>query len=327
MSVLLVLALFAAFGAAGCGDSESSGGASSSGDTTAAADPKTSTIGLMVFDLKSAFAATQADTMRAMVEKVGGKLVVMDPSNDPAKQLRMAQDWLNQGKVDALVGSTVDITTFQPALDLAAEKGVPVVTLGFEPKKLQRGETVVTQDFKDWGVQIGTAIAKCVDERLGGKSEAVILDDVHRAGPIIPSLNSGFEEGFATNPGIELAAKPDAPDRLKSLQAMQDVLTAHPDVNAAVGSDDQVLGAMQALKAKGKDPKTDLCLVGTGGTPEGTEAMKSGDFYAVGDAQLSVIYDIALNAAWAQITNPDDPKYSAKIITTPYVMRYHQDAQ
>lgn len=323
LSILMVLALVAAFAAAGCGSSDDDDGGSSTADTTATANPKASKIGLMVLDLKNAFFATQADQVREMVEKEGGELVVMDPSGDPAKQLQIAQDWLNQGKVDALVGSTVDISTFQPALDLAVEKGVPVVTLGFEPEKLQPGETVVTQDFKDWGLQLGTAMAKCVDDRLGGKGEVVILDDVTRAGPIIPNLIAGLKEGLGTNAGAEIVSQPNAPDRLKSLQAVQNVLQAHPDVNVIVGtSDDAVLGGMQALKGAGKDPKTELCAAGTGGTPEGQEKLDSGEFYALGDAQLAKIYGIALDAAWAQIADLDDPKYSAQVVTTPYVVHY-----
>ncbi len=318
--VLLVMGLALAVGAAACGDSDDGGSGSAGGTTAADAgdEAKASKIGLMVLDLKNAFFADQVRTVREMVEREGGELVVLDPANDPARQLQLAQTWLTAGTVDAIIGSVVDVSTFQSVFDKAAEKGVPIVTLGFEPKAgLRSGQAVITQDFRDWGFQLGEAAARCVDERLGGRGEAVILDNVNVAGEIVPTLIAGQKEGLATVPGIEIVGQQDAPDRLRGLQVTQELLTAHPGINTVVTtSDDATLGALQALRSKGKDPKTELCLVATNGNDEARRLVESGDLWAYADTQLPLVYGSALEAAWALIANPDDPRYARQLIHT-----------
>jgi ribose transport system substrate-binding protein len=318
---VLVVGLVAALGVAGCGSSDGGGGTSTDASTSGSAKPHT--IGFLALSLQDQFGAQQAAQLRRLVEDAGDTFVVLDPSNDPGKQLQITEDALTAHKVDALIGSTVDINAFQPALDQAAEQGVPVVFLDKQPAHFQRGETLITQDFTDWGLQMGKAAARCVDDRLGGKGEAVVLDNVERSGDIIKRLIDGVKEGLATNPGVKVVAQPDAPDRLKTLQVMQDVLRVHPDVNVVLGAgDDPTLGAMQALEGAGKDA-TKLCLVGTGGTAEGEKAVKSGKFYAEVDIRLPYLYGVAVKTAKALIENPDDPAYSGKVVPTTIAMRYH----
>jgi ABC-type sugar transport system substrate-binding protein len=317
---LLALALALTLAVAACGDSDDGGsnGGGATATDAAGGSSRASKIGLMVLDLKNAFFADQVRVVREMVEREGGELVVLDPANDPARQLQIAQTWLNAGTVDAIIGSVVDVSTFQPVFDKASEKGVPIVTLGFEPTGgLRSGQAVITQDFRDWGYQLGEAAAQCVDQRLGGRGEAVILDNVHLAGEIVPTLIAGQKEGLATVPGVEVVAQQDAPDRLRGLQVTQELLTAHPGINTVVTtSDDATLGALQALRSKGKDPKTELCLAATNGNDEARRLVESGDIYAYADTQLPLVYGTALEAAWALVANPDDPRYARQLIHT-----------
>jgi len=321
---VLAIALAAAFAAAGCGSSSGGGAASSTGKTTAAAGSEPYTIGLLESDLKDQFNVQQVAQVKAMVAKVGGKVVVLDGQGDPAKQLQVAQDVLTAHHVDALLGSTVDLGAFQPALDQAASQGIPVVFLDKQPPRWQRGEALITQDFKDWGKQMGTAVGRCVTDRLGGNGQVVILDNIQRSGSIIAQLVAGIKEGVATNPSAQVVAQPNAPDRLTALQKMQDVLRAHPGVNAVLGAgDDATLGAMQALESAGKDA-TKLCIVGSGGTTEGSQMLQNGKFYATVDIRLPFVYGTALKAAWALIKNINDPQYSGKVVPTNVGMLYHK---
>jgi ribose transport system substrate-binding protein len=319
---LLVVGAVALLLVAGCGSSDDGDGGGSTTATSGTHKPVT--IGLMVFDTTEAFFKGQIDQVQRMVESHGDKLAVLDPAGDPTRQLQLAQDWLNAGKVDAIIGSTVDVNAFQPALDQAAEQAVPVVFLGFEPRQLKRAQATVTQDFKDWGVQIGEAAARCIDDRLGGSGEVAIIDNPGRPGPIVPTLLSGVKEGLATNPGARIVATANGfDDTLKSLQAIQTVRQAHPDVNVVVShTEASMLGALQAYKVAGIDPKR-VCLIGSGGTPQGEAALKSGDFYAQVDIRLPYIYGTVLRAAYALLKNPDDPAYSGRIVRTTVGMNYH----
>ncbi len=324
--LLGVLSVVVALFAAGCGDGGAqSTGAASSSRSGSSASKEPFTLGYMVFDLANAQYATQAEQVRRMVEAAGGRVVVADVHNDPAKQLQIAQDWLNANTVDAILGGVVDIKSFQPVLDQAAKEGTPVVFTGFKPEHLQRAQHTVTSDFVDWGRKMGAAGARCANDRLGGRGEAVIMDIPGIAGPLIPSFIRGIKQGLATNPGVQTVAQPAAADRLKSFQAMQSVLQAHPNANVVVSpSDEPVLGAMRALVAAGRDPKTELCLIGSGGNPEAAAALKSGDFYASADPQIPEIMRRTVVAAWALIKNPDDPRYSMKVALSPVGVDYYE---
>lgn len=59
---------------------------------------------------------------------------------------------------------------------------------------------------------------------------------------------------------------------------MQNLLTAHPDVQAVFAQNDEMaLGALRALQTAGK---SDVMVVGFDGTPDGEKAVKDGKLAA-----------------------------------------------
>nr|CBX71976.1 hypothetical protein YEW_BV08010 [Yersinia enterocolitica W22703] len=71
-----------------------------------------------------------------------------------------------------------------------------------------------------------------------------------------------------------LASQPADFDRTKGLNVMQNLLTAHPDVQAVFAQNDEMaLGALRALQTAGK---TDVLVVGFDGTDDGIKAVESG---------------------------------------------------
>ncbi len=67
-------------------------------------------------------------------------------------------------------------------------------------------------------------------------------------------------------------------DRDTSLKVMQDILQAHPQINAVLSNaDQQTEGAVLALQAAGIDPKS-IFLTGAGATEAGVAAVRSGEW-------------------------------------------------
>ena len=64
----------------------------------------------------------------------------------------------------------------------------------------------------------------------------------------------------------------------KGLSITENILTSDPDIVAIFAANDPpALGALQALKAAGRD---DVLIVGFDGTKDGLQAVKDGDFAA-----------------------------------------------
>lgn len=314
---LVSLVAVAALVGAGCGSS------GDDGSTTGASDGgrEPFTVGVMALTMKSAFFVEFVEIMRGLVEEKGGEVLVLDARNDPTNQLQLAQTWLNGDKVDVLLGGVVDINSFQPAMDLAEEKEVPFVTIGIKPRSLGRAQTVIDQDFKEWGLFGGQAMARCIDERLGGRAEVAILTGPNLPGPVVNDRIAGIEEGIAQYaPDSRVVAKQDADlDRLKALQVTKTILQAHPEVRGftAVG-DEGVLGSLQALKSLGEDP-TRFCLIGMDNQREGLAAFEKGEFYSEMDLNLPELFGLAVDAGVALMEDPDDPRFSGRVVVTRFI--------
>ena len=88
----------------------------------------------------------------------------------------------------------------------------------------------------------------------------------------------GFQQAVAAHKFNVLASQPADFDRTKGLNVMQNLLTAHPDVQAVFAQNDEMaLGALRALQTAGK---SDVMVVGFDGTPDGEKAVNDGKLAA-----------------------------------------------
>jgi ribose transport system substrate-binding protein len=106
----------------------------------------------------------------------------------------------------------------------------------------------------------------------GGKVGLLLCVAGH---PVTVARVKGFEEGLKGGGPFEIVARADAEcDRDKGRKVMEDMITAHPDIDAVFStSDGQSMGAVEALKAAGKDPT----FVSFDAQPEAVEAIKAGN--------------------------------------------------
>jgi len=88
----------------------------------------------------------------------------------------------------------------------------------------------------------------------------------------------GFQQAVTAHKFNVLASQPADFDRTKGLNVMQNLLTAHPDVQAVFAQNDEMaLGALRALQTAGK---SDVMVVGFDGTPDGEKAVNDGKLAA-----------------------------------------------
>ena len=212
------------------------------------------TIALVVSTLNNPFFVSLKDGAQKEADKLGYNLVVLDSQNNPAKELANDSD---------AVGN---------AVKMANQANIPVITLD---RQATKGEVVshIASDNVLGGKIAGDYIAK----KAGEGAKVIELQGI--AGTSAArERGEGFQQAVAAHKFNVLASQPADFDRTKGLNVMQNLLTAHPDVQAVFAQNDEMaLGALRALQTAGK---SDVMVVGFDGTPDGEKAVNDGKLAA-----------------------------------------------
>ncbi|AOF16648.1 TPA: ribose ABC transporter substrate-binding protein RbsB [Yersinia enterocolitica] len=225
------------------------------------------TIALVVSTLNNPFFVSMKDGAQKEADKLGYNLVILDSQNNPAKELANVQDLTVRGTKLLLINPT-DSDAVGNAVKMANQANIPVITLD----RLANAGTVVSHvasDNRFGGKMAGDFIAK----KVGTDAKVIQLEGIAGASAA-RERGEGFKQSMEKNKFQLLASQPADFDRTKGLNVMQNLLTAHPDVQAVFAQNDEMaLGALRALQTAGK---TDVLVVGFDGTDDGIKAVESG---------------------------------------------------
>ena len=268
------------------------------------------TIALVVSTLNNPFFVSLKDGAQKEADKLGYNLVVLDSQNNPAKELANVQDLSVRGTKLLLINPT-DSDAVGNAVKMANQANIPVITLD---RVAAQGKVVshVASDNRLGGKMAGDYIAK----RLGDNAKIIELAGI--AGTSAArERGDGFKTAADAHKFVVLASQPADFDRTKGLNVMQNLLTAHPDVQAVFAQNDEMaLGAMRALQTAGK---SDVVVVGFDGTADGVKAVQGGKLAATvaqQPEQIGVIgvqtADNVLKGRQVQAINPVDLKLVTK---------------
>ena len=198
---------------------------------------------------------------------------------------------------DALILVPMNGTALIPKILEANNLGIPVITADTRADdNLAKVETFVGLDEKSSFM----TMTEYVVEQLGGEGKVAILEGFRGSSTAELRLE-GMMEVFNATPGIEVVASISADwDREKGLKAAEDILQAHPDIDAILGSNDQMaLGAVQAVKSAGK--LDDVLIVGDDAIPSALSALKAGELDATIDGNTDLVGYEAVKAAYALV--------------------------
>jgi len=229
------------------------------------------TIALVVSTLNNPFFVSLKDGAQKEADKLGYNLVVLDSQNNPAKELANVQDLTVRGTKLVLINPT-DSDAVGNAVKMANQANIPVITLD---RVASQGTVVshVASDNRFGGKMAGNFIAK----KVGDNAKIIELQGI--AGTSAArERGEGFKQAADAHKFNILASQPADFDRTKGLNVMQNLLTAHPDVQAVFAQNDEMaLGALRALQTAGK---SDVVVVGFDGTPDGIKAVEGGKLAA-----------------------------------------------
>ncbi|ATF94923.1 D-ribose-binding periplasmic protein precursor [Cedecea neteri] len=225
------------------------------------------TIALVVSTLNNPFFVSLKDGAQKEADKLGYNLVVLDSQNNPAKELANVQDLTVRGTKLMLINPT-DSDAVGNAVKMANQAKIPVITLD----RIANQGTVVSHIASD-NVAGGKMAGDFIAKKLGDGAKVIELQGIAGASAA-RERGEGFKQAVAAHKFDVLASQPADFDRTKGLNVMQNLLTAHPNVQAVFAQNDEMaLGALRALQTAGK---SDVLVVGFDGTADGVKAVEGG---------------------------------------------------
>ncbi|SUC25090.1 D-ribose-binding periplasmic protein precursor [Providencia rustigianii] len=177
------------------------------------------------------------------------------------------QDLTVRGTKLMLINPT-DSDAVGNAIIMANKANIPVITLD---RAANKGNVVshVASDNRMGGKMAADFIAK----KTGNDAKVIQLEGISGTSAA-RERGEGFNTGAKEHKFNILASQPADFDRTKGLNVMQNLLTAHPAVQAVFAQNDEMaLGALRALQTSGRD---DVLVVGFDGTTDGIKAVQGG---------------------------------------------------
>ncbi|GEM_PF-1928550 len=208
-------------------------------------------IGLSMHFMRDDYAIAFRDAFQKVCTQEEVPVVITDGAAKASKQLADLENLLAQ-KVDVLVIIPWDEKAVLRPIARANAVNIPVVAVTHIPDATVNA-TVDGGDRAN-GKAAGTLLA----ERLAGKGKVVLLD-IPVAMWRIQERVKGFKEALKDT-DIEIVVHQKVDTDEKAMRAIEDALTAHPDLRGIFATfSNQILGAAAALKARGKK---DVVLTG-----------------------------------------------------------------
>lgn len=252
-------------------------------------DLKDIKIGLSVSTLNNPFFVSLKDGVVEEARKHGMETIVVDAQNDSAKQSNDVDDLMQKG-VNVLLINPTDSASISTVVQSANSLGIPVITLD---RSADQGDVkaLVASD----NVKGGKMAAEFIEKIVGKGAKVVELEGVAGASAT-RERGKGFHEVADQN--LKVIAKQTADfDRTKGLNVMENLLQAHPDVQAVFAHNDEMaLGAIEAIKSSGKD----IPVVGFDGNDDAMKSIKEGKLTAtvaqqpewIGQLAVQAVYDV-----------------------------------
>jgi len=265
-ALLLILA------ASGCGRHSASQGSTS----------EKPVIALVVKTLNNPYFIEMQRGAEAEAKAQGAELIVQGAERevDVERQMEIIEN-LIQRHVRALIVAPSGSREIVPVIVKANAAGIPVIIVDTRASATElaaaggRIAMFIGSDNYEGGKLAGAFLL----ERMHGSARIAVLEGIagHETGD---ARLSGFRAALAGHPGMAIvASQPANWERDQGYNVFQNILQAHPDVNALFAASDlMALGATEAIAAAGKTGK--ITVVGFDAQDEARQAIKKGTMAA-----------------------------------------------
>jgi len=209
-------------------------------------------------------------------KEFGAEVIWKGPAQetDIAGQIGIVEDYINK-KVDAIVLAACDTKALNALIDRAMDNGIPLITIDSGVDHERPLSFIATDNMK--------AAELAADELarlLENKGEVALMPHVPGAATTI-MREEGFKQGLAKYPGLKLVSvQYSNSDVATAMSVMENMLSAHPNLAGIFPTTEAgVLGAVQALKARGKIGQ--VKVVGFDAADDEIAALRNGGVQAL----------------------------------------------
>ena len=206
----------------------------------------------------------------------GVDLKFSDAQGKQENQIKAIRSFIAQGVTAIILAPKVE-TGWEPVLKEAKQAKIPVILVdrGVSVTDDSLYATLIASDF----VAEGRMAAEWLAKKTGGKASIIELEGTPGAAPAI-DRKKGFAEAMKAFPEMKIiAAQSGDFETGKGKEVMETLLQQHGKAVTAVyaHNDNMALGAIEAIKAAGKKPGTDILVVSIDAVKAAFQAMVAGE--------------------------------------------------
>ena len=251
------------------------------------------TVGYSQYASYNNWRVTNTDDINRALKEQGWKVIFADANDDTAQQISDLEDMIAQ-QPDYLVIGPREQEGYENVLEEAATAGIKIVLYD----RLADGpsDVLIQGDYIMEGENVGQAVV----DTFGEEEEINIVELTGTPGADVTAQRSeGFMNIISQHSNYKiLASQVGNFSRTESQTAMENLIQAYGDQIDVVyaHSDDNGIGAINAIKAAGLTPGVDILVFGVDGTKDGLQAIIDGEMKATylcnpfyGDAIVDVI--------------------------------------
>jgi erythritol transport system substrate-binding protein len=266
----VLLSLTACGGGGGDAAPAASGGASSAASSAAAGG----TIAVITVDPSNPYWKAEVDTAVSEAKKLGYQTTTSAHKNDPETQNSLIETAIND-KVKGVVLDPAGADESVAAVQKLVDAQIPVVLVNAEISKTGLAKAQIVSN----NAQGATLGAEAWSEAMKYKGTYVELLGK-------PSDNNaqvrsdGYKGVISQYPDLKKVGEEIANwDRQEGQDKMESLLSKNPNINGVIaGNDEMALGAINALKQKGK--LSQVKVLGFDGNQDAANAVKKGEMVA-----------------------------------------------
>jgi ribose transport system substrate-binding protein len=253
--------------------------------------------------LDSPFYVALMDQAEKTAADMGVKFIYLDAQNNIQKQNNDILDLVNRG-IDALIVNPVDPDALKPALERARKAGIPIIAVD-RPVNDKIDSFIGRENYA-----MGKLAGEMAVELLGGKGKAkgkILELQGDAGGSVMIARRDGFHEAVDAEKGIVVVQSPYCEYvRSKAVNATQDLVQAHPDIDLIYGhNDDMALGGLQVMEQLRKE----VYVIGVDGLMEAVKAIIDGRYHGTAMNDPAVLGRLAVETAIKLANGEKVPEY------------------
>ena len=287
LAIVLMLTLVLGLGA--CATSQTTAAPTTAATTAAATtapEAQSFKIGFSVSTLNNPFFVTMTEAATAKGQSLGAEVLVVDSSDDTAKQASTIENFIVQG-VDLIIINPVDSKAAAASVKTATDAGIPVISVD----RSVDGAPVISHIASD--NVLGAKLAgEYLISLVGEGAKVAELEGVPGASAT-NDRGAGFHQ--AVDGKLDVAAKQTANfNRAEGVTVMENMLQATPDLKGVFAHNDEMaLGAVVAAENR----KAEMVVIGFDATDDALKAVQEGKMAATVAQQPGLMGEMAVEYA------------------------------